>query len=149
MHTYPETSAYQLVLLPCLILFALSLSRQQSKDHRLSNFCPASLQHRRSDPSQLQWPAAEPRRYLCYPLVSSGTGAWRVKVIEVSATFDFFGLLKMLLPAYSETLTSHLSTANKTSFVPVIVAVRPFKFWKPRTLIEIVRSWRKQTIQIL
>jgi hypothetical protein len=81
--------------------------------------------------------------------VSSGTGARRVKIIEVSATFDLFGLVKMLLPAYSATPTSYLPTANKTSFVTVIVEVRSFTVWKPSTLIKIVRSWGKQTIRIL
>jgi hypothetical protein len=67
----------------------------------------------------------------------------------VSATFDLFGLVKKLLPTYSETPTSYLSTANKTSFVTVIAEVRSFKVLKPSTLIKIVRSWGKQTIRIL
>jgi hypothetical protein len=71
-----------------------------------------------------------------YSLVSSGTGAQRVKVIEVSVTFDLFGLVKMLLPTYSETTMSHLSNANKTSFVTGIVEIRSFTVWKPSTLIK-------------
>ncbi len=72
-----------------------------------------------------------------------------VKVIEVSVTFDLFGLVKMLLPVYSETMMSPLSTVNKISFVTIIIEERSFTVWKSSTLIKIVRSWRKQTIQIL
>jgi hypothetical protein len=55
----------------------------------------------------------------------------------------------MLLPTYSETPMSHLSTANKASFVIVVVEVSPFTIWKPNTLIEIVRNRRKKTIRFL